>query len=133
MDFIDMKTQYRQLRPSVDERVAKVLAHGQYILGPEVVELESALARYVGTRHCVAASSGAYTRLTALLARAMGRGDEVITVPFTFIATAEMIALAGATPVFVDIDPRTWNLDPALLESAITPRTRAIMPVSLYG
>ena len=133
MDFIDLKTQYRRLRPSMDERMAKALAHGQYILGPEVTELESALARYTRTRHCIAASSGTDTLLIALMALGIGRGDEVITVPFTFFATGEMIAIAGATPVFVDIDSRTWNLDPTLLEAAITPRTRAIMPVSLYG
>lgn len=133
MDFIDLKTQYRRIKPSVDARIAKVLEHGQYILGPEVAELESVLAGYVGTRHCVAASSGTDTLLMALMALGIGPGDEVITVPFTFIATGEMIALAGATPVFVDIEPRTYNLDPARLEAAITPRTRAIMPVSLYG
>jgi UDP-2-acetamido-2-deoxy-ribo-hexuluronate aminotransferase len=133
MDFIDLKTQYRRIKPAMDERMAKVLAHGQYILGPEVAELETALARYVGTKHCVAAASGTDTLLIALMALGIGPGDEVITVPFTFIATGEMIALIGATPVFVDIDPRTWNLDPARLEAAITPRTRAIMPVSLYG
>jgi UDP-2-acetamido-2-deoxy-ribo-hexuluronate aminotransferase len=133
MDFIDLKTQYRRIKPAMDERMGKVLAHGQYILGPEVAELETALARYVGTKHCVAAASGTDTLLIALMALGIGPGDEVITVPFTFIATGEMIAVIGATPVFVDIDPRTWNLDPARLETAITPRTRAIMPVSLYG
>ena len=133
MDFIDLNTQYRRLKPAIDERMAKVLAHGQYILGPEVAELEAALARYTGTRNCIAASSGTDTLLIALMALGIGRGDEVITVPFTFVATGEMIGLAGATPVFVDIDPRTWNLDPAQIEAAITPRTRAIMPVSLYG
>jgi UDP-2-acetamido-2-deoxy-ribo-hexuluronate aminotransferase len=133
MDFIDLKTQYRRIEPSVDARIAKVLEHGQYILGPEVAELEALLAAYVGTKHCVAASSGTDTLLMALMALGIGPGDEVITVPFTFIATGEMIALAGATPVFVDIDPRTYNLDPTRLEAAITPRTRAIMPVSLYG
>ena len=133
MDFIDLKTQYRRIKPAVDERMAKVLTHGQFILGAEVAELESALAQYAGTKHCIAASSGTDTLLIALMALGIGRGDEVITVPFTFIATGEMIALAGATPVFVDIDPRTWNLDPSRLEAAITPRTRAIMPVSLYG
>jgi UDP-2-acetamido-2-deoxy-ribo-hexuluronate aminotransferase len=112
MDFIDLKTQYGRLKPSLDERMAKVLAHGQYILGAEVAELETALARYAGTKHCIAASSGTDTLLMALMALGIGRGDEVITVPFTFVATGEMIALAGATPVFVDIDPRTWNLDP---------------------
>jgi UDP-2-acetamido-2-deoxy-ribo-hexuluronate aminotransferase len=133
MDFIDLRTQQRRIKASLDERMAGVLAHGQYILGPEIAELEAALARYVGVRHCVGASSGTDTLLIALMALGIGRGDEVITVPFTFIATAEMIALAGATPVFVDIDARTWNLDPARLEAAISPRTRAIMPVSLYG
>lgn len=133
MDFIDLKTQYRRIKPSVDARIAKVLEHGQYILGPEVAELESVLAAYVGTKHCIAASSGTDTLLMALMALGVGPGDEVITVPFTFIATGEMIALAGATPVFVDIEPRTYNLDPDRLEAAITPRTRAIMPVSLYG
>lgn len=133
MDFIDLKTQYRRLKPAMDARMAKVLAHGQYILGPEVAELEAALARYAGSRHCIAASSGTDTLLIALMALGIGRGDEVITPPFTFIATGEMILLAGATPVFVDIEPRTWNLDPSQLEAAITPRTRAIMPVSLYG
>ena len=133
MDFIDLKTQYRRLKPVIDERMMRVLAHGQYILGPEVAELEAALARYAGTRNCIAASSGTDTLLIALMALGIGRGDEVITVPFTFVATGEMIALAGATPVFVDIDPRTWNIDPAQIEAANTPRTRAIMPVSLYG
>jgi UDP-2-acetamido-2-deoxy-ribo-hexuluronate aminotransferase len=133
MDFIDLKTQYRRIKPSVDSRIARVLEHGQYILGPEVTELEAVLARYAGTKHCVAASSGTDTLLIALMALGIGPGDEVITVPFTFFATGEMIALAGATPVFVDIDPRTYNIDPAQIEAAVTPRTRAIMPVSLYG
>lgn len=133
MDFIDLKTQYRRIKPSVDARIARVLEHGQYILGPEVTELERTLAEFVGTKHCIAASSGTDTLLIALMALDVGPGDEVITVPFTFFATGEMIALAGATPVFVDIDPRTYNMDPARLEAAITPRTKAIMPVSLYG
>lgn len=133
MDFIDLKTQYRRIKPSVDERIARVLDHGQYILGPEVTELERVLAAFTGTKHCVAASSGTDTLLIAMMALDIGPGDEVITSPFTFIATGEMIALLGATPVFVDIDPRTYNLDPASLDAAITPRTRAIMPVSLYG
>jgi len=133
MDFIDLKTQYRRIKPSVDERIARVLEHGQYILGPEVPELERVLAEFVGTKHCVAASSGTDTLLIALMALDIGPGDEVITAPFTFIATGEMIALAGAKPVFVDIDPGSYNLDPAKLEAAITPRTKAVMPVSLYG
>jgi UDP-2-acetamido-2-deoxy-ribo-hexuluronate aminotransferase len=133
MDFIDLKTQYRRIKPSVDERIARVLDHGQYILGPEVTELERVLGAFAGTKHCIAASSGTDTLLIAMMALGIGPGDEVITSPFTFIATGEMIALLGATPVFVDIDPRTYNLDPAQLAAAITPRTRAIMPVSLYG
>jgi UDP-2-acetamido-2-deoxy-ribo-hexuluronate aminotransferase len=133
MDFIDLKTQYRRIKPSVDARIARVLEHGQYVMGPEVTELEQVLARYCGTRHCVAVSSGTDALLIALLALGIRPGDEVITAPFTFFATAEMIALIGGRPVFVDIEPRTWNLDPAKLEAAITPRTRAIMPVSLYG
>ncbi len=133
MDFIDLKSQYRRIKASVDEGITRVLDHGQYILGPEVTELERVLAEFVGTRHCIAASSGTDTLLIAMMALDIGPGDEVITSPFTFIATGEMIALLGATPVFVDIDPRTYNLDPAGLAAAITPRTRAIMPVSLYG
>lgn len=133
MDFIDLKSQYRRIQTSVNARIQTVLEHGQYVLGPECAELEAQLAAYVGTEHCVAASSGTDTLLIALMALDIGSGDEVITTPFTFIATGEMIALAGARPVFVDIDARTYNLDPALLERAITPRTKAIMPVSLYG
>ncbi len=133
MDFIDLKSQYKRIKPAVDARIARVLEHGQYVMGPEVSELEQVLARYCGTKHCVAVSSGTDALLVALMSLDIRPGDEVITAPFTFFATAEMIALIGGRPVFVDIDPRTWNLDPAKLEAAITPRTRAIMPVSLYG
>jgi len=133
MDFIDLKTQYARVRESMDARIRAVLDHGQYILGRETVELEQKLAEYVGVKHCIGASSGTDTLLIALMALDIGAGDEVITSPFTFIATGEMIALAGAKPVFVDIDPKTYNIDPALIERAITPRTKAIMPVSLYG
>jgi UDP-2-acetamido-2-deoxy-ribo-hexuluronate aminotransferase len=133
MDFIDLKSQYRRIQTSVNTRIQKVLEHGQYVLGPECTELENLLAQYVGTKHCVAASSGTDTLLIAMLALDIGPGDEVITSAFTFISTGEMIALIGAKPVFVDIEPRTYNLDPALIEAAITPRTKAIMPVSLYG
>ena len=133
MDFIDLKTQYRRIKPSVDARIARVLEHGQYVMGPEVTELEKVLAGYCGSKHCIAVSSGTDALLIALMALGVKAGDEVITTPFTFFATAEMIALAGARPVFVDIDPRTWNLDPSRIEAAITARTRAIMPVSLYG
>lgn len=133
MDFIDLKSQYARIEAAVNVRMQAVLKHGQYVLGPEVVELEARLAAYTGAKFCVSASSGTDTLLIALMALDIGPGDEVITSPFTFIATGEMIALAGATPVFVDIDRRTYNIDPALIEAAITPKTRAIMPVSLYG
>jgi UDP-2-acetamido-2-deoxy-ribo-hexuluronate aminotransferase len=133
MDFIDLKTQYRRIKPAVDARIARVLEHGAYVMGPEITELEHVLADYCGAQHCVTVASGSDALLIALLALEIGPGDEVVTVPFTFFATAEMIALIGARPVFVDIDPRTYNMDPARLAAAITPRTKAIMPVSLYG
>ena len=133
LDFIDLKTQYRALKPNVDARIQKVLDHGQYIMGPEVVELEQRLAAYVGARHCITCASGTEALLIALMALGIGPGDEVITSPFTFVATAEMIVLAGATPVYVDIERETCLMDPALIEAKITPRTKAIMPVSLYG
>lgn len=131
--FIDLKAQYQALKPQIQDRINRVLDHGQYIMGPEVYELEDKLAAYVGVKHCIAASSGTDTLLIAMMALGIGPGDEVITTPFTFIATGEMIALLGAKPVFVDIDPRTYNLDPGKIETAITPQTKAIMPVSLYG
>lgn len=133
IDFIDLATQQDAIRPQLEARVHRVLHHGQYIMGPEVRELEARLAEYVGAKHCITASSGTDTLLIALMALGVGRGDEVITTPFTFVATGEMIALAGAIPVFVDIDPRTYNLDPQKIEAAITPKTKAIIPVSLYG
>jgi len=133
LDFIDLKTQYRALKPSVDARIQRVLDHGQYIMGPEVVELEQRLAEYVGARHCITCASGTEALLISLMALGIGPGDEVITSPFTFVATAEMIVLAGATPVYVDIEPQTCLIDAALIEAKITPRTKAIMPVSLYG
>ena len=133
MEFIDLKAQYERIRPQVDERIRRVLEHGKYIMGPEVAELEERLAAYVGVKHCIGVASGTDALLIAMMALGVGPGDEVITTPFTFIATGEMIALIGAKPVFVDIDPRTYNLDPALIEPAVTPRTRAILPVSLYG
>ncbi len=133
LEFIDLKAQYRHLKPAIDARIHAVLDHGQYILGPEVAELEARLAAYVGVKHCIGVSDGTTALQIAMMALGIGPGHEVITTPFTFIATGEMIALLGATPVFVDIDPVTYNLDPAKIEAAITPRTRAIMPVSLYG
>lgn len=133
MDFVDLKTQYRRLREPINARIQTVLDHGQYILGPEVAELEERLAEYVGVKHCIAVSSGTDALLMALMAYDVGPGDEVITSPFTFIATGEVVALLGARPVFVDIERRTYNLDPTLLEAAVTERTKVIMPVSLYG
>ncbi|WP_296944875.1 DegT/DnrJ/EryC1/StrS aminotransferase family protein [uncultured Massilia sp.] len=133
MEFIDLKSQYQAARATIDARIHAVLEHGQYIMGPEVAELEARLAAYTGARHCVTVASGTEALLIALMALGIGPGDEVITTPFTFIAPTEAIALLGATPVFVDVDPATCNLDPALVEARITPRTRAILPVSLYG
>ena len=133
MEFVDLKAQYRLIKESVDRRIHAVLEHGQYILGPEVAQLEAELARRTGSKHCIACASGTDALLIALMALEIGPGDEVITSPFTFIATVEMIALLGATPVFVDIDPDTYNLDSARLSAAITAKTRAILPVSLYG
>ncbi len=131
--FIDLKSQYKVLEDNIKSRINKVLEHGQYIMGPEVAELENKLADYVGVKHCIGASSGTDTLMIAMMALGIGAGDEVITTPFTFIATGEMIALLGAKPVFVDIDPRTYNIDPKKIEAAITTKTKAIMPVSLYG
>ena len=131
--FIDLKTQYQRIEADVNARIKKVLEHGQYILGPEVGELEAKLAGYVGSKHCIGVSSGTMALHIALIALDIGPGDEVITTPFTFIATAEIIALVGAKPIFVDIDPKTYNIDPTKIEAAITDKTKAIMPVSLYG
>ena len=133
MDFIDLKSQYAAIKSSMDARIHKVLDHGQYILGPEVKELETALATYTGAKHCVTVASGTEALLIALMAMDIKPGDEVITTPFTFVATAEVIVLLGAKPVFVDIEPDTCNIDASKIEAKITPRTRAIMPVSLYG
>lgn len=133
IDFIDLKMQYQSLKDSIDQRIQTVLDHGQYIMGPEIKELEDKLAEYVGVKHGITCASGTDALLIAMMALGVKAGDEVITTPFTFIATGEMIALIGAKPVFVDIDPKTYNLNPALIEAAITPKTKAIMPVSLYG
>ena len=133
MDFIDLRSQYRALRGTIDARIAKVLEHGQYILGPEHGELERQLAAFTASKHCIAVASGTDALLIALMALGVGPGDEVITTPFSFVATIEVIVLVGATPVLVDVEPDTANLDARRLEAAITPRTRAIIPVSLYG
>jgi UDP-2-acetamido-2-deoxy-ribo-hexuluronate aminotransferase len=133
MEFIDLKAQYRVLERSIQQRVNRVMQHAQFIMGPEIAELEKALAARVGAKHCISCASGTDALMLAMMALGIGHGDEVITSPFTFIATAEMIAILGATPVFVDIEPSTFNIDPDKIERAITSRTRAIMPVALYG
>ncbi|MCG8344585.1 MAG: DegT/DnrJ/EryC1/StrS family aminotransferase [Chlorobiales bacterium] len=133
MEFIDLKAQQAALKPELDSRIAAVLAHGRYIMGPEVRELEERLEEYTGARHCITVSSGTDALLISLMALGVGPGDEVITTPFTFVATAEVIVFLGATPVFVDIEPETCNIDANRIEAAITPKTKAIIPVSLYG
>lgn len=133
MEFIDLKTQYQRLKSDIDAGIQRVLDHGQYILGPEVAELEEKLAAYTGSKYCISVANGTDALQIAQMALGIGPGDEVITPGFTYIATAETVALLGAKPVYVDIDPRNYNLNPALLEAAITPRTKAIVPVSLYG
>jgi UDP-2-acetamido-2-deoxy-ribo-hexuluronate aminotransferase len=131
--FVDLQSQYAALKPRIAERMQRVLDHGQYIMGPEVVELEGALAAHTGARHCITVASGTEALLIALMAIDLKPGDEVITTPFTFAATAEMIVLLGGTPVFVDIEADTCNIDASLIDAAVTERTRAIMPVGLYG
>ncbi len=131
--FIDLKSQYKALKNNIDARIQKVLDSGAYIGGPEIAELEQKLAAHTGTKHCLAVASGTDALLLPLMALGIGKGDEVITTAFSFIATAETIVLAGATPVYVDIDKKTFNIDAKKIEAAITPKTKAIMPVSLYG
>ena len=133
MDFIDLKSQYAEMRDIINARIQVVLDHGQYILGPEVRELEDRLTAYTGAKHCITVASGTEALLIALMALGVKPGDEVITTPFTFVATAEMVVLLGATPVFVDVEEDTGNIEARRIEAAITPRTRAIMPVALYG
>lgn len=133
MQFVDLQAQYQRLKSEIDAGIQRVLAHGQFILGPEVAQLEERLADYTGAKHCITVANGTDALQIAQMALGIGPGDEVITPGFTYIATAETVALLGARPVYVDIDPRTYTLDPARLEAAITPRTRAIIPVSLYG
>ena len=143
MDFIDLKAQQQVIFPALMERINRVLAHGQYIMGPEVTELEERLAAYVGARHAISCSSGTDALLMPLMAYGVGPGDAIFTTPFTFIATAEVIQLLGATPVFVDIDPKTFNIDPEALAQGIAgleknPQTahlrpKGIIPVDLFG
>lgn len=133
IQFIDLRSQYQALKDDIDARIHRVLDHGQYIMGPEVAEMEQALATYTGARHCISCASGTEALLMSLLALGIGPGDEVITTPFTFAATAETIVLLGAIPVYVDIEPDTCLIAAYAIEAKITPRTKAIMPVSLYG
>jgi UDP-2-acetamido-2-deoxy-ribo-hexuluronate aminotransferase len=133
LPFVDLACQQAELRSHIERRIEHVLRQGQYIMGPEVKELEGRLAAYTGSKHCITVASGTEALLISLMALNIGPGDEVITTPFTFAATAEMIVLLGAKPVFVDIEADTCNIDASLIEAKITPRTRAIMPVSLYG
>ena len=131
--FIDLQSQQGLIKPELDQAIAKVLSHGQYIMGPEVAELEQRLATYVDMPYCITVASGTEALLISLMALGIGPGDEVITTPFTFVATVEVIVLLGATPVFVDIELATCNIDVSQIEAKITDRTKAIMPVSLYG
>ena len=133
INFIDLQGQYRKYKNEIDEQIAQTLDASAYIGGQKVALLEENLARFSGAKHAIACSNGSSAIFVSLLALGIGRGDEVITSPFTFFATAEMIALTGAKPVFVDIDEKTYNIDPNLIQAAITPKTKAIMPVSLFG
>jgi dTDP-4-amino-4,6-dideoxygalactose transaminase len=131
--FLDLKSQYRQIKPKIDAAVLRVLDSGQFALGPEVKAFEERFAAYCGTDHSVAVNTGSSALHLALLAAGIGPGDEVITVSMTFVATTAAILYAGARPVFVDVDPETWTMDPAKIAAAITPRTKAILPVHLHG
>jgi len=133
MQFIDLAAQQARIKDQIDANIQKVLAHGKYILGPEVYELEERLAVYTGAKYCITVANGTDALQIAQMALGIGQGDEVIVPGFSYIATAETAALLGARPVYVDIDPKTYNLNPELLKAAITPRTRAIIPVSLFG
>ena len=133
IEFIDLKAQQARLKDKIELGIQRVLEHGQYILGPEVSELEEKLAAYVGAKHCISCANGTDALQIVQMAFGIGPGDEVITPGFTYIATAETVAVLGATPVYVDVNPKTYNLDIEKLEAAITPRTKAIIPVSLYG
>lgn len=133
IEFIDLKAQQNRIKDKIDAGIQSVLTHGQYILGPEVTELEEKLAAYVGVKYCITCANGTDALQIAQMAFGIGPGDEVITPGFTYIATAETVALLGAKPVYVDVNSKTYNLDVEKLEAAITPRTKAIIPVSLYG
>jgi len=130
---LDLKTQYQSIKPEIDAAIAGVLDSGQFVLGSEVAGFEQEFAAYCGASECIALNSGTSALHLALLAAGIGPGDEVITVPFTFVASVAAVVYTGARPVLVDIDPRSFTLDPAAIEAAITPRTKAILPVHLYG
>lgn len=133
MKFIDLQKQYELLKGPIDQAIATVLSHGQFIGGPEIAELEACLASYANVKHAILCSSGTTALQIALMALGVGPGDEVITTPFSFFATAEVIFLLGAKAVYVDIDPKTYNLDASILEQSVGPNTKAIIPVSMYG
>lgn len=131
--FLDLKAQYKSIKAEIDAAVMRVLDSTQFVLGDEVAQFERDFAAYCGAKHAIAVNSGTSALHLALMAAGVGPGDEVITVPFTFVATVAAIRYTGATPIFVDVDPVTFNMDPAKLEAVITPRTKAILPVHLYG
>ena len=131
--YLDLKAQYQSIKPEIDAAIAGVLDSCQFVLGSEVVEFEQEFAAYCGTGECIALNSGTSALHLALLAAGVGQGDEVITVPFTFVASVAAVIYSGARPVLVDIDPRSFTMDPSAIEAAITPRTKAILPVHLYG
>src|ERR1035438_5475344 len=131
--YLDLKAQYQSIKPEIDAAIAGVLDSCQFVLGSEVVEFEQEFAAYCGTGECIALNSGTSALHLALLAAGVGQGDEVITVPFTFVASVAAVIYAGARPVLVDIDPRSFTMDPSAIEAAITQRTKPILPVHLYG
>lgn len=133
MEFCNLQRQYQELKTEIDVRIQRVLEHGQFILGPEVAELEEELVAYTGAKHCITVANGTDALQIAQMALGIGPGDEVITPGFNYIAAAETTALLGAKPIYIDINPRTFNLNTALLEAAITTRTKAIIPISLFG
>jgi UDP-2-acetamido-2-deoxy-ribo-hexuluronate aminotransferase len=133
MEFSDLKVQYQRLKADIDAGIQRVLDHGQYILGPEVAELEEKLVNYSGAKHCITVANGTDALQIVQMALGIGPGDEVIIPGFTYIAAAETVMLLGAKPVYVDVDPHSYNIDPALLSASISKRTKAIIPVSLFG
>jgi UDP-2-acetamido-2-deoxy-ribo-hexuluronate aminotransferase len=131
--MVDVVGQYQKIKAEIDETALRVLGSGQYILGKEVLDFENEIAHYLHVNHAIGCASGTDALMVSMMALGIGRGDEVLTTPFTFAATTETIMLLGATPMYVDIDPKTFNLDPSKMESAITKNTKAIIPVHLYG